>query len=384
MDKKLKIYHLSHMDLDGYGCQAVSKSIAGLVGFEVEYLNSNYGEEIDTKLNAIILKMVEDRRKDPECERLVMITDLNISKDTAEIIDCAIDGFDLNFVVLDHHISGKDVAEVKSWYNLDTTKSGTRLTFDYLVSKFDLNRDDQNLITLRDLVDIVDTYDLWNKNDIGNFEIGKMYTFYLSLLDKMIPRKCYGDKYDLIAREFIGYNVGYIYNDGDAMTALQKSIKSNCPLTTEPDPYTLCNVIESLQVDELSRLMEEQWESEIDTFYFTKVNKFECNLFVVFTPIPMSSGAMNKFLELMPEVKAICLVGDDGTCSFRSNNQLDVSLLAKHMGGGGHKNAAGCKVESRDTIEADGESYSKYIEDLICDALVDCFETYKVETKGND
>ena len=373
MDKKLKIYHLSHMDLDGYGCQAVSKCFSGLIGFEVEFFNSNYGEEIKTKLLSITLKSVIDKRSNPECERLVLITDLNIPKDTADMIDTMLAESDINCVVLDHHISGKDVAEVKSWYNLDTTKSGTRLTFDYLVSKFDLNRDDQNLISIRDLVDIVDTYDLWNKNDVGNFEIGKMYTFYLSLLDKMIPRKHYGDKYDLIAREFISHNVGYTYNDDDAMTALQKSIKGNCSSTTKSDPYTLCNVIEGLQVDELSRLMEEQFESEIDAFYLTKIDDFDCNIFVVFTPIPMSSGAMNKFLESRPDVKAICLVGDDGTCSFRSDNKLDVSLLAKHMGGGGHKNAAGCKVKSRDAIEADGKSYSKYVEDLICDALIDCF-----------
>lgn len=372
------------MDLDGYGCQAVSKCFSDLIGFEVEFFNSNYGEEIKTKLLSIIQKSVIDKRSNPECERLVLITDLNIQKDIADMIDTMLIESDINCVVLDHHISGKDVAEVKSWYNLDTTKSGTRLTFDYLVSKFDLNRDDQNLISIRDLVDIVDTYDLWNKNDVGNFEIGKMYTFYLSLLDKIIPRKHYGDKYDLIAREFISYNVGYIYNDDDAMPALQKSIKSNCSLTTEPDPYTLCNVIEGLQVDELSRLMDEQYKSNIDTFYLTKIDDFDCNIFVVFTPIHMSSGAMNKFLESRPDVKAICLVGDDGTCSFRSNNQLDVSLLAKHMGGGGHKNAAGCKVKSRDAIKADGKSYSGYVEDLICDALVNCFETLKVETKEND
>lgn len=370
------------MDLDGYGCQAVSQFISSLMGFEVECFNSNYGEEINNKLNSIILKMEEDKREDPERKRLVMITDLNIPKDTAEMIDCIMVGFDVDFIVLDHHITGKEVAGAKSWYNLDTTKSGTRLTFDYLVSKFNLNGDDQNLISIRDLVDIVDTYDLWNKSDARNFEIGKMYTFYLSLLDKMIPRKYYGDKYDLIAREFIGYNVGYIYSDDNAMLALQKSIKTTCPLTTKPDPYTLCNVVECLQVDELVRLMDDQYKSDIDTFYLSKINEFDCNIFVVFTPIPMSSGAMNKFLELMPEVKAICLVGDDGICSFRSNNQLDVSLLAKHMGGGGHKNAAGCKVKSRSVIESDEKSYSDYIDDLICDALVDCFETRKVETKG--
>lgn len=37
-----KIYHLSHTDLDGYGCQMVVKNY-----FEsVNFYNSNYGKEI--------------------------------------------------------------------------------------------------------------------------------------------------------------------------------------------------------------------------------------------------------------------------------------------------------------------------------------------------
>ena len=44
----MKIYHLSHTDLDGYGAQLVTKHYFK----DILFFNSNYGREIEAKFEA--------------------------------------------------------------------------------------------------------------------------------------------------------------------------------------------------------------------------------------------------------------------------------------------------------------------------------------------
>ncbi|EKD4664628.1 3'-to-5' oligoribonuclease B, partial [Campylobacter jejuni] len=46
----MKIYHLSHTDLDGYACQF----IVNFYFKSVKFYNSNYGKEINENFNSII------------------------------------------------------------------------------------------------------------------------------------------------------------------------------------------------------------------------------------------------------------------------------------------------------------------------------------------
>ena len=65
----MKIYHLSHTDLDGYSCQFVSSFYLK----NVEFYNSNYGKEIDKKMSHIISKIGDEKA-------VILITDLNLTK----------------------------------------------------------------------------------------------------------------------------------------------------------------------------------------------------------------------------------------------------------------------------------------------------------------
>ena len=52
----MRVYHLSHTDLDGYGCQLVSQCF-----FEnVVFYNANYGKEVLAKIEEILLQSTKN------------------------------------------------------------------------------------------------------------------------------------------------------------------------------------------------------------------------------------------------------------------------------------------------------------------------------------
>ena len=75
-NSKRKVYHLSHTDLDGYSCQLITKRC-----FEdISYYNSNYGSEIDSRIETILRRIYMEGGED----NLILITDLTQKdRDTA-------------------------------------------------------------------------------------------------------------------------------------------------------------------------------------------------------------------------------------------------------------------------------------------------------------
>ncbi len=74
----MKLYHLSHIDLDGYGCQYLTN----LCFKEKNFYNANYGSEVSARINEIIENIKDE--KDDNKERLILITDLNLLRKSAE------------------------------------------------------------------------------------------------------------------------------------------------------------------------------------------------------------------------------------------------------------------------------------------------------------
>ena len=67
----MKIYHLSHTDLDGYGAQYITNFYFK----DVKFLNSNYGRERDDKFAQILAEI--DASNDDK--NIILITDLNLT-----------------------------------------------------------------------------------------------------------------------------------------------------------------------------------------------------------------------------------------------------------------------------------------------------------------
>ena len=122
-----KVFHLSHIDLDGYSCQLLSSYIFK----DTSYYNSNYGREILSRIDEIFDE-IDDLPKDRKI--FILITDLNLSDEQAEYLEDRIDEDEHNIHIqlLDHHITGESVSKNFSWYYLYDGKSATQITYEYL------------------------------------------------------------------------------------------------------------------------------------------------------------------------------------------------------------------------------------------------------------
>jgi oligoribonuclease NrnB/cAMP/cGMP phosphodiesterase (DHH superfamily) len=54
---KQHIYHLSHIDLDGYGCQYLTTKCFD----KIECYNANYGPEVTARLEEMVKKIEQDK-----------------------------------------------------------------------------------------------------------------------------------------------------------------------------------------------------------------------------------------------------------------------------------------------------------------------------------
>ena len=133
----MQVYHLSHTDLDGYGCQFIAKEFFS----NITFYNANYGREVLVRVNAILdsishstqslHSLLEQKfgksKKSPtptsHNKYLVLITDLNLTLSKANYLqqrieELKINGVDVELLLLDHHISGQECADKYEWYHL--------------------------------------------------------------------------------------------------------------------------------------------------------------------------------------------------------------------------------------------------------------------------
>ena len=99
----MKLFHISHTDLDGYGCQLITNEFFKN-GF---FYNANYGQEVKLCID----KVIRDLENFKEEEILFLISDLNLTSQEAKDLDFQINnlvsvGYKIKLQLLDHHIRG--------------------------------------------------------------------------------------------------------------------------------------------------------------------------------------------------------------------------------------------------------------------------------------
>lgn len=318
----LKVYHLSHTDLDGYACQFLTNKIFK----NIEFFNSNYGNEIDEKLNEIFRKIEEENFD----SFLVLITDLNLTMEQSDFLEKIRQSSSKNveLLLLDHHISGKDSAEAFSWYHLDVSMSATKITFKYFSDKYKV------IEKYADFVDIVNAVDIWLKED-ERFELGKVCMKLVKDSNEinriLFPKENSEYIFFLLekAQNFFNDNKGYIELD-NSIHRLKKEFFGN---GREDD--TLDNLVSRFIVSLLTENKE-----KMSIFY--KGYKG-----ILTYSIGNVSVIGNEFLVKNPDFDFFMDVTGRKTLSLRANGNIDVSEMARKIaGGGGHKNASGGKLNS--------------------------------------
>lgn len=363
----MKVYHLSHIDLDGYGCQLVTREFFK----DITFYNANYGREVSVRLNSILASIQSYKKSNigdvamlfgksikventPQSHEsinekfLILITDLNLTLSESKFLsekvaDLKLSGFDIEIVLLDHHATGEESANIYPWYYLDINRCATKITYEYMLDRFGL--DSQTQKWLYPIIEMINSVDIWQEDGFG-FEFGKVAMSLIASSNEfnrlMFDNENRFYKLDLLKhtrkflRQYNQKNGGLI--DGMAFdeVAFDNEIffLKKEMLGGNKETETMDNIVSRAQV----KLLETKKE-ECKIYYEDKVG------FLSYCMGGISVVA-NRFLQDNQDFDFYIDVSNRGNVSLRSNGNCDVSALSQScFNGGGHKNASGGRID---------------------------------------
>jgi len=311
-----KIHHLSHTDLDGYGCQMVSAHYFSSIAF----YNSNYGKEINECFNQIL----NDIQTSTLEKHVILITDLNLTMDQAKEFESKVSICDKEIMmfVLDHHKTGQECADAFEWYFLDSSRCATKITYDYFSALY--GKDEK----LSKFVDVVNSVDIWLENE-PEFELGKVCMGMVSgareVNKVMFPENNSQYIFSLLtkAQEYFACEDAHIALD-DALHNIKKQFFTTTTNNTLSNLVSAYNVILLTQNRDKMQITYKEYKG-ILTYNIGNV-----------------SVIGNDFLTANPDLDFFMDITSKKTISLRSNGKVDVSKIAAQIAnGGGHHNASG-------------------------------------------
>lgn len=281
---------ITHNDLDGIGCYIVGKYF---LDDEIDVSFCSYGN-----VNDIALEVVSNI----DSYDMVFITDISISEDTAKKLN----KYNKKIRLLDHHPTALPLNKYE-WANVTINFNGINTCGTELF--YHLLTNSKETKNLKRFVELVRRYDTWHWKELGDIQ-AKELNDLLYIIGK---------------EEFIKNIICKIQND-------------NKLIFDEQDKYIL-----KLRQNEIDRYIEKKNKNII-----TK-EILGYNAGIVFADNFISELG-NKLSELHPELDFIAMINQE-TISYRTtNNNIDLSEIAKAFGGGGHPKASGSQI-SKDCIE---------------------------------
>ncbi|STP10584.1 3'-to-5' oligoribonuclease B [Helicobacter cinaedi] len=348
----MQVYHLSHTDLDGYGCQFIAKEFFS----HITFYNANYGREVLVRINAILDTITHSSqnlsilltqkfgksKKSPASNAsqdkfLVLITDLNLTLSESNYLqqrieELKINGVDVELLLLDHHISGQECADKYEWYHLDSTRCASKITFDTLITREKM-LDSTREKWIRNASEMINSVDIWLE-DGYKFDFGKVAMGAISgsfeLNRFMFDEEHRFYKFAILesAREFLERPNGEVAFDNALYEIKKRALGGN------PQTETMDTITSNAQVKLLS-----QKKDSCTIFYNDKKGFLSYSMGGV-------SVLANLFLRTNSEYDFYLDVNPRGNVSLRANGNCDVSEMSRELfNGGGHKNASGGKIE---------------------------------------
>jgi len=319
------IYHLSHIDLDGYGCQYLTQNCFT----HIQSYNANYGPEVKARLQEIITAIKREKFiGNSEVEHVVLITDLNLTTKEANWLEKEAMSVGAKIQLLDHHGSGEKTAEQFIWYKLDTTKCATLITYEWLKKHHGFDKSNY----YSNIVKAINAIDIWVSDD-EFFEFGKVGLGMISgareINRTLFPREDRALKLSLIEsmRDHVNKENAHIALD-DTIHQLKKDFFKQKEDNTK-DNLVALYVTQLLSLDKQRLIIEYRGYKGLLGYNLGN-----------------TSILGNTFLIENPDFDFYMDINWRGNFSLRSNNKLDVSKMASEIGnGGGHPNASGGKIK---------------------------------------
>lgn len=319
----MRLFHLSHTDLDGYGCQLVSSFYEP----EARLFNANYGNEVMAKVKQILSATLALNEN-----AWWLITDLNLTPDECTHVETlAVEarnaGLEIKITLLDHHISGKEASEKYDWYYLDNDRCATKITRDFFANEYKKELPSE-LITLTNAINAVD---LWHEDD-ALFEVGKVLMRVITET-KEVPQIMFPmerSRYKIAAlkkaAKFLDKENSHIELD-DSIHFIKKEY-----LTIDKN-----DAIDNLASYKVTSLIEQDLDKYTISYGDTQG--------VLTMGLNNVSVIANAILERNPSRKFVIEYTGKGSVSFRASGEIDVCAMAQKIAnGGGHKNASGGKL----------------------------------------
>jgi len=318
------IHHLSHIDLDGYSCQLIMR----YTPYEIINYNANYGAEVKQKL-----EMIVEAIKTKKQPALILITDLNLNPDESrwlqnEVAQLNRADRDVKITLLDHHGSGEASSKKYDWYFLDVERCATKITYDYVKENFSFDEP----TWMNQFVNIVNAVDLWKKDEIANFEYGKVCMRLVNetreLNRTMFPKEDSNYKLSLLIES------AKLMDNEDAHIVLDEKIHLIKKQFFQLDDN---NTLDNLATKYIVNLLGAKRAK--NTIYYKGYKGF------LSYAVGNTSIVGNGFLVEYPEYDFIVDVSYRGAMSLRANNKVNVATISKEWSnGGGHPNAAGGRI----------------------------------------
>ncbi len=325
----MQVYHLSHIDLDGYACQLVSKQFFK----NIQCYNANYGREVSARIYEILNAIAQSK----ESEFLILISDLNLNLNEAEYLQDKIQKHrlqnkNIQIQLLDHHISGKEVAESFHWYFLDTNRCATKIVYEFLKKHYTI-LEPKNTTWLEPLVEMVNSVDIWDTQGYG-FELGKVCMRMINQSSEL-NRFMFDDENRDYKLKLLEEVKSYLFLENAPVAYDNDLFKlKKIALGGDPDAETMDNISSNAQTHLLS--LKKQ---DCSVYYQDKKGFLSYSMGGI-------SVLANLFLTQNPDFDFYIDVNAKGNVSLRANGNCDVCELSQMcFNGGGHRNASGGKID---------------------------------------
>jgi oligoribonuclease NrnB/cAMP/cGMP phosphodiesterase (DHH superfamily) len=322
---KETIYHLSHIDLDGYSCQLIMQ----YTPYNIKNYNANYGPEVKAKLDIIVNNILTNKTS-----ALILITDLNLSADESKWLNHEVHKLnnnhkiDVEITLLDHHVSGVESAKKYEWYFLDVDRCATKITYDYVKENYKFDEPSW----MEKYVDIVNAVDLWKQEQVENFEYGKV-CMRLVNETRELNRVMFADEDSNYKLSLLKEATNYIENENAPIILDEKIHSLKKEFFKIDEDNTLDNLATRYVVELLGK------KRDTNTIYYKGYKGY------LSYGVGNTSIVGNGFLLTYPEYDFIVDVSYRGAMSLRANNKVSVALISKEWAnGGGHPNAAGGRI----------------------------------------
>ncbi|WP_018234178.1 hypothetical protein [Thioalkalivibrio thiocyanodenitrificans] len=350
------IAHLSHTDLDGYAAQYITRKVSELCGIPALFENTNYGDEILTQFDSLVGRVIDSAPQGPV---MFLVTDVNLTVEQCEYFDRQARylsdavGHEVRLMLLDHHITGEEAAARFTWYRLDVDACATLLTYRSWEPAIEDNTAACQYLGY--VADVVNAVDLWREDD-ELFEAGNLLSELFSGIDGYVPEVMSELRRDY--RHFLIGEVTQLLFSGASLDDVEDML-----------PVIRRQFIKQYPgLNEESReIMESPDMTTSKKYYWLVYQNLAADLEKGRYQVVEVDGLKGLVLHQLPYGAFQCashwLLRNDhgldfvlqstvrGNLSLRSIGDTDVSALSKrYFNGGGHKNAAGGRLPTREQI----------------------------------